>query len=130
MILRLSPRRLGALGEIVAAAYLRSLGYQILYRNLKTKAGEIDIVALQRRTIAIVEVKTRRRQLSTEISPVEAVDYAKRRQISRLTSNFAHHHSLELRRLRIKSVRFDIVSILAEPYRSPLIRHVPDAFSK
>ncbi|MBX7137922.1 MAG: YraN family protein [Oligoflexia bacterium] len=128
--MKLSPHRLGALGERVAADYLRTHGYRILYRNVKTKAGEIDIVALKHRMIVIAEVKTRQRLLSAEIAPLEAVDSKKRKQIRRLTMQFARQHSLQLRRLRVNSIRFDVIAIVAAKGRWPTLRHVPDAFSQ
>ena len=45
--------------EWLAAALLMSKGYQILGFRLKTRAGEIDILARRGRTLAVVEVKRR-----------------------------------------------------------------------
>lgn len=45
-------------GEEEAANYLLGLGYKILDRNLKIPLGEIDILAENKKTIVIVEVKT------------------------------------------------------------------------
>jgi putative endonuclease len=55
------PRRaLGRLGEDEAAAHLRRLGFRIVERNLRTRHGEIDLIAFDGKTLVIVEVKTRR----------------------------------------------------------------------
>jgi putative endonuclease len=51
--------RLGHRSEWIAAAFLMLRGYQILGFRLKTRAGEIDILARKRRTLAVVEVKRR-----------------------------------------------------------------------
>ncbi|MBM3283088.1 YraN family protein [Candidatus Gottesmanbacteria bacterium] len=59
MILR-SNQSLGFLGETAAASYLISQGYKILERNFKKRYGEIDIVALDGKTLVFVEVKTRK----------------------------------------------------------------------
>ena len=48
----------GNAGEDVAAEYLNKLGYKILERNLRLFCGEIDILAEDKRTIVICEVKT------------------------------------------------------------------------
>lgn len=58
---RRGPRPLGAMGEDLAARHLRRHRYRILARNLRIGPGEADLVALapDRRTIVIVEVKTR-----------------------------------------------------------------------
>lgn len=59
----MSPRRTpraerGALGEDLAAGWLRSRGYRIAGRNLRTRHAEIDILARRRRLWLAVEVKT------------------------------------------------------------------------
>lgn len=48
----------GDLGEDLATEYLENIGYKILERNLKLFVGEIDILAQDKKTIVIVEVKT------------------------------------------------------------------------
>lgn len=48
----------GNFGEEIAAHYLEAKGYKILHRNLKFPHGEIDILASNKNTIIIVEVKT------------------------------------------------------------------------
>lgn len=51
--------RVGHASEWLAAAFLMAKGYQILGFRLKTRAGEIDILARRGRTLAVVEVKRR-----------------------------------------------------------------------
>ena len=51
--------RLGHRSEWLAAALLMLKGYQILGFRLKTRAGEIDILARRGRILAVVEVKRR-----------------------------------------------------------------------
>jgi putative endonuclease len=51
--------RAGHGSEWLAAALLMFRGYQILGFRLKTRAGEIDILARRGRTLAVVEVKRR-----------------------------------------------------------------------
>ena len=53
-----APGATGRLGERAAAAHLQRLGYELLGRNLRTGAGEIDVIAADRATIVFVEVKT------------------------------------------------------------------------
>lgn len=48
----------GNIGEDIAAQYLEEKGYKILDRNVVLPYGEIDILARQKNTIIIVEVKT------------------------------------------------------------------------
>ena len=51
--------RSGAWGETIAAALLIAKGYRILERRFSCPAGEIDIIAVRRRRLAIIEVKKR-----------------------------------------------------------------------
>lgn len=50
--------QVGAYGEIIAAAYLRRHGFEILDTNYLRKWGEIDIVARETGIIRFIEVKT------------------------------------------------------------------------
>lgn len=51
--------RRGRFAELTAAAALMLKGYRILGRNVKTRAGEIDIIAVRGKRLAFVEVKRR-----------------------------------------------------------------------
>lgn len=51
--------RSGHDGEWIAALWLMCRGYQILAFRLKSRAGEIDILARRGRVLAVVEVKRR-----------------------------------------------------------------------
>lgn len=68
-------RRFGDAGEAVAARALEARGARIVARNVRTRYGEIDIVARDRSGWLFVEVKTRRR--GSFVSAVEAVDARK-----------------------------------------------------
>ncbi|MDY6923950.1 MAG: YraN family protein [Pseudomonadota bacterium] len=66
--------RLGHRSEWIAAALLMSRGYQVLGFRLKTRAGEIDILARRGRTMAVVEVK-RRATLELALGALSAKQY-------------------------------------------------------
>ena len=53
-------RRSGRRAEAWAALWLMAKGYQILGFRLKSRTGEIDILARRGRTLAVVEAKRRR----------------------------------------------------------------------
>ena len=53
-------RRLGALGEWVAASFLERNGVRVLGRNIRIGRGEVDLVAADRRGRFVVEVKSGR----------------------------------------------------------------------
>jgi len=72
----LERRRLGQLGERLAADRLASLGYEIIERNYRCPAGEIDLVTRRDGRWVFVEVRTRR---STRFgTPEESVTRRKR----------------------------------------------------
>ena len=50
---------LGRDGEQAAVTYLEGCGFRILDRNWRCADGEIDIVAVERHTFVVCEVKTR-----------------------------------------------------------------------
>jgi putative endonuclease len=55
-----APGELGRLGERLAAEHLARRGFSVLERNVRTRAGEIDLIAFDGRTLVFVEVKTTR----------------------------------------------------------------------
>jgi len=49
----------GKLGEDAALALLKKNGYKILGKNFRSRFGEIDIIAIEAKTLVFIEVKTR-----------------------------------------------------------------------
>jgi putative endonuclease len=95
---------LGARGEDLAAAWYHDHGYQVLARNWRCSAGELDVVARRGRTTVFCEVKTR--STAAFGSPAEAVTPAKQARIRRLATHW-------LRATGARSaVRFDVASVL------------------
>lgn len=117
-IARLTPARLGRLGERRAAWHYRLRGWTILERNLRTKAGEIDLVARRRTTIAVIEVKTR--QTFTAGEGHEAVTRTKRERMIRLGDRLASRYP-------DAQLRYDIVSVRWTGWRF-ITDIYPDAF--
>ncbi len=99
-------RRLGGAGEAAAAAWYEARGYEVVARNWRCRAGELDLVVRRGRTLAFVEVKTRS---SDRFGlPVEAVTPVKQRRIRVLAARF-----LDELDVHAAVVRFDVVSVLA-----------------
>jgi putative endonuclease len=120
---RISPKKtLGQRGEDKAAWFLKRLGYKILARGRRLASGELDLVALDGRTIVFVEVKTR---TSHDVGhPADAVDAIKQRKLTRLAVTFMKRHGL----LDFPS-RFDVVAITwPEGRGNPTIEHFKNAF--
>ena len=112
--------RCGAEGEAIAAAFLRARGYTILERNVRCAAGELDLIALDGRTIAFVEVRTRRGWAHG--SALESVTAAKQRQVVRVAAFYLARH-----RLHAHPVRFDVIAIEVRGW-TVTVAHVVDAF--
>lgn len=53
-----SRKDVGNYGESAVAEYLKRKGFRIVARNVARKTGELDVVAEQKGTLHIVEVKT------------------------------------------------------------------------
>ena len=51
-------KEIGALGESIAAEYLKRHGFKIRDRNIARKTGELDLVAEKENTLHFIEVKT------------------------------------------------------------------------
>ena len=50
---------IGRAAEAAAARHLERAGYRILQNNFRAKGGELDVIALDGRALAIVEVRYR-----------------------------------------------------------------------
>lgn len=96
--------------------HLASKGYEIVERNYRCLAGEIDVVARDRGALVFVEVKLRH----WPFDPLEAVDRRKRRQVSRAAFDF-----LLRRGMLGVAARFDVIAVEAS---SLACEHVEDAF--
>lgn len=118
--------RTGRVGEDVACELLGRDGATIVTRNCRTRAGEIDVVALDRGTLAFVEVKTMRTgSRSGPERPVLAVGPRKQQQVRRL----ARAWLAENRPPRYDSIRFDVIGISLDPGDSPVhVEQIKDAF--
>ena len=78
---------IGNLGEDLACEYLVEKGYNILRRNVRSRRGELDIVAKSSdQTLVFVEVKTMASPPDTTASAVLLVHDFKNHKI------FSHNH--------------------------------------
>jgi putative endonuclease len=96
---------LGVRGEDLAAAWYEQQGYQVLDRNWRCAAGELDVVARRGRTTVFCEVKTR--TTGAYGSPAEAVTPAKQARVRRLAARWLANGVS-----RPGTVRFDVASVL------------------
>lgn len=108
---------LGARGETIAAAYLEGLGYRILERNWRTRAGELDLIARDRQTLVAVEVKTRSGDGYGH--PLEAITAQKMSRLRRLLLEWVRSTGVHGTRLRV-----DAVGITVHTAGRPRIDHL------
>lgn len=113
-------RALGAWGEQVACAHVEGLGWQVLERNWRCDAGELDIVAHDpaTRTLVFIEVKTRAG--SGFGQPLEAITRAKQQRLRNLAVHWLRAHDQHPPAARI---RIDGIGVLKQGERAPRIDH-------
>ena len=125
-------RETGIRGETYAYWYLRRNGYTMVARNYTFPGfkGEIDMVGYDGTILAFVEVKTRSlgqpdvgQSAAGRVLPEDAVDWEKRRNLSRIAQQF-----LRARRIQSISHRFDILAIETRKGASPTVRLTKGAF--
>jgi len=98
----------GRSGEDAACEFLVATGYHLLERNVRTEAGEIDVIALDGETLCFVEVKAR---ADDEHGPAVAfVGPRKQRRLARCAALYL----AAKRDSRGRAVRFDVVGLERE----------------
>lgn len=112
------PRHaLGRAGEELAAAHLQRLGFCALGRNVRTRAGEIDLIAFNGTTLIFVEVKTRRAGMhGRRVHPdQEPLTWLRPRQRARLRRLAIAWLSKE-RHIRpsAHTIRFDAIGVILD----------------
>lgn len=100
-----STQNLGRYGEDQAVAFLERLGYEIVDRNWRGTAGEIDIISRDKDRIVFVEVKTRAGLGYGH--PLEAITAVKLQRMRQLVAEWCKSRDLG----GIK-VRLDAISVL------------------
>jgi putative endonuclease len=109
----------GRAAEEVARLWLEGQGYAVEEINVRTAAGEIDVVARDGETLCFIEVKAR---ATDEFGPaISAVTAAKQRRLARAAACFLTD------RRGATAVRFDVLGLdlVGGEWRYTLVR---DAF--
>jgi putative endonuclease len=111
----------GREAEEAAARLLERAGLRILARNVRFRAGELDLVCRDGARWVFVEVKARR--AGWDDGPGAAVAWGKRRRLVGLAQ-------LYLRSCGLAEVpcRFDVVEVTLDGNRAVAARHLPGAF--
>ena len=113
LALRKKAEKRGRRGETLAALLLVCKGYRILGRRVRTRVGEIDLIARSPRGVfCFIEVKAR----PAEGLATEAIGQRQRARIVRAAELYLAG--------RPATMRFDVVTVV--PGRLP--RHLKDAW--
>lgn len=115
---------LGRYGEALAAEYLRKKGCRILAMNYRTRLGELDVIAADRRYVIFAEVKLRKNAAFAEAR--EFVTFAKRQKLAAAAEEWLQKNPQKLQ------PRFDVIEIYAPDgvdTIKPDIRHWENAFT-
>lgn len=118
----MGTKTIGDFGEDAATEYLENEDYEILERNFRVKAGEIDIIAEKDDTIVFVEVKTRADNHFG--SPSEYVTARKMRCVKKAAACYTDTVN--------NAVRFDIIEVFytgdKENMTVTQVNHIENAF--
>lgn len=103
--------------------YLKSLGFKILERNFRTRYGEIDIIASEKRFLVFIEIKFR----SSNIFglPQESVNSHKQYRIIKSALSY-----LKIKKILNANIRFDVLAIGPKSQDFELIRSAFDSPSQ
>ena len=118
--MKLFNKEKGRLGEDIACKFLEKNGYQIIERNKSfSKYCEIDIIALYKKTLVFVEVKTRK---NNEFgAPLEAITKTKYNHIKQGVMMYLNDCNIKYNNYRI-----DAIGITLEPKTE--ITHLQNIF--
>ena len=109
-------RARGNRGEDMAAAYIESVGGEILARNHGIRGGEVDLIFRDADTIVFCEVKLRSGERFG--TPAEAVTITKQKRVCRAALDYAYKKNCIDEKLR-----FDIIEVV-----NGKINHIKNAF--
>jgi putative endonuclease len=110
---------LGKWGETEAIKLLKAKGLEVIEANWSFLHLEIDVVAKDRGTLVIVEVKTRGTDAFGD--PEMFVSRAKQKKLIRAANWYLQNKNLDL------EIRFDVIGVVNH-FDGIRIRHIPNAF--
>ena len=113
----MNKRAVGENYEQMAAGYLQSRGARIVECNFHSRRGEIDLIMRESGYLVFVEVKYRRDGQTGD--PLEAVDRAKQRRISRTAQYYCLTHGYG----ETTPCRFDVAAVLGTDGEVRLVKH-------
>jgi len=112
---RQRSERLGRIAELAAAAFMMLKGYRILGRRVRTRYGELDLITIRGRRLAIVEVKYRQTLEAAKL----AITHAQADRVATAAEQWAGA------RPAYRDLHLGLDAIYLAPWRLP--RHEMDA---
>lgn len=104
----MNKRKIGNTYEQMAAEYLQNAGVKIVEKNYRNRQGEIDLIGFDGECLVFFEVKYRKN--ASKGAPVEAVTFAKQKNICRVADYYRMIHKIS----EFAAVRYDVVAICGE----------------
>ncbi len=95
-------KKLGQFGEELAKSFLEKKGLEFIGKNIRLFCGEIDLLMEDKKTLVIVEVKTKKGEEFGK--PQEEVDYFKQKKLLQLGSALSQKYPK-------KDIRIDVLAI-------------------
>lgn len=108
----------GREGEALAKQLIVRKGYRVIAENFLCREGEIDLIALHRKELVFIEVKTRRGD--TFGSPAESITRAKLQKMQHAAAVFRQRTGLW------KPFRFEAVCLTVEPKGKFRLEHLEE----
>lgn len=122
-MIKRTKQELARLGENLAANYLVSSGYEVVYRNFRVQQGEIDLIVEKDQQLVFVEVKTR--SYHSINSAIANVNHRKQIHISRVAQLYCKQNP----QFDKYNTRFDVIVVLNNRRDDTFsIKHFSDAF--
>lgn len=117
-------KSLGQQGEGVVTQHLLGLGWQLVERNWRCRAGEIDLIMQDGKTLVIVEVRTRRGKVAME-NALASVNARKQAKLMELTATYRLEKNID----DTTPIRVDVVGVALATDGTFAIKVIHDALS-
>ncbi len=107
----MKKKRVGEIGEKLAAKYLRKQGCRIIERNFSTRFGEIDLIAKKKGVLVFVEVKARLgfgRPALRRGRPEWGIDQKKISKVKKMAEVYLVKEQPKYENLRIDAICIDL----------------------
>ncbi len=111
----------GLQAEQLADSYLSKQGLKIIEKNFYCRFGEIDLIALDGKSLVFIEVRFRKNE--NQMSVFETIDYKKCRKLVTTSEYYLNTH----RKYQTLNCRYDVVGITGE-LDTPSIKWIKNAF--